>query len=635
VVRPDVARGARAARPRAHVAGLAAVLLLAAFLNGFRLDQMGLGSLYYAAAVWSMLSGWHAFFFVALDPAGFLAVDKPPLGLWIQAASARLLGFGPVGLLLPQALAGVLSVGLLYALVRRSWGPLAALLAALVLACTPISVAASRHNTMDSPLVLCLLAAAWAVSRASETGRLRWLLAAAAAVGIGFNIKMAAAYLVLPAFFLLYLLAAPRPTRVRVVQLGAAGAVMVAVSLLWVVAVDLTPPDQRPYVGDSGNNTAIGLAIGYNGLGHAGGTTLSELLGQPRADQESASRDSGGAVVAVTQASAAEAGEPGPFRLVNRQVGGQIGWLLPLAVVGLAAAASPARLRRRLDRKQQAVLLWGTWLVSQVVFFSLLHTFHRYYLVVLAPAIAAGVGIGLVALWQAHGRRLRRGWLLPVVLVLDATLEAHLLITSIDISGWIAALIPGLALVSGGKLALARLGRPAGWDRWQRPAAVAGVLALLVLPVAWAATPTFGTWPDPDHPFAGPELLGPAHVDASIQVDPELVRYLLDERDNATYLAASFDAAPVAPLILATGKPVMALGGLSGGDRILSRDRLARLATDGTVRVFLLPPDAAHVPELQPQAELVQWVSAHCERAPVAISGMEVRGPCTSATQAP
>src|SRR5262252_4362404 len=162
MVRPDLARAASASRPLRRVAGLAAVLLLAAFLDGFRLDQMGLGSLYYAAAVSSMLSSWHAFFFVALDPAGFLAVDKPPLGLWVQAASARLLGFSPVGVLLPQALAGVLSVGLLYALVRRAWGPPAALLASLVLACTPISVAASRHNTMDSLLVLCLLVAAWA-----------------------------------------------------------------------------------------------------------------------------------------------------------------------------------------------------------------------------------------------------------------------------------------------------------------------------------------------------------------------------------------------------------------------------------------------------------------------------------------
>src|SRR5262249_53255510 len=194
-----------------HVAGLVGVLLLAAFLDGFRLDQMGLGSRYYAAAVMSMLTSWHAFFFVALDPAGFLAVDKPPLGLWVEAASAELFGFSALSVLLPQALAGVLSVALLYALVRRAWGPFAGLVAALVLACTPISVATSRHNTMDSLLVLVLLAAAWAASRASETGRLRWLLATAAPVRPRFHANSAAAQPERPAIGPPYLLAPPPP----------------------------------------------------------------------------------------------------------------------------------------------------------------------------------------------------------------------------------------------------------------------------------------------------------------------------------------------------------------------------------------------------------------------------------------
>jgi 4-amino-4-deoxy-L-arabinose transferase-like glycosyltransferase len=631
---PSYRRAERASTQRWHVAGLVVVLLLAAFLDGFRLDEMGLGSGYYAAAVKSMLTSWQAFFFVALDPAGFLAVNKPPLGLWVQAASAELFGFSALSVLLPQALAGVLSVALLYALVRRAWGPLAALVAALVLACMPISVATSRHNTVDSLLVLVLLAAAWAVSRASETGRLRWLLAAAAAVGLGFNVKMAAAYLVLPAFGPLYLLAAPRPRRVRLVQLGTAAAVLVGVSLVWVAAVDLTPPDQRPYVGDSGDNTALGLAVGYNGLGHAGGGALSALLRQP-GPQAWVSPQSSGAVVPVRAPETSEAGAPGPLRLLNRQIGGQIGWLLPLAVLGLLAAARPVRLRPVLDRRQQAVLLWAMWLVSQGVFFSLLQTFHRYYLVVLAPAVAAGVGIGLVALWQAYVRRLGRGWLLPLALVLDAAVEARLLTTSFEEAGWLALVVLGLGLAAAVALTVARLRRTASWDAWQRPAMVAGALGLLVLPLAWATTPTLGTWPDPDHPFAGPELLGQPSEDVANRVDPALVSYLLAQRGNARFLAASFDAAPVAPLILLTGQPVMALGGLSGGDRILTRDRLAQLTADGTLRLFLLPPDAAQRPELQPQAELVVWVSAHCERAPVSANGIEVRGPCTPATPAP
>jgi 4-amino-4-deoxy-L-arabinose transferase-like glycosyltransferase len=280
-------------------------------------------------------------------------------------------------------------------------------------------------------------------------------------------------------------------------------------------------------------------------------------------------------------------------------------------------------------------LLWGAWLVSQGVFFSLLHSFHRYYLVVLAPAVAAGVGIGLFALWQAYQRRLGRGWLLPLALVVDAAVEADIVTNSLDGGGRIAAVMVGVGLVTAGGLGIARLWRRAASSAWELRAVLASALVLGVLPLAWAATPTFGTWPDPDHPFAGPELLGPPHQDVRDQVDPALLRYLLAERQDAPFLAASFDAAPVAPLILATGQPVMALGGLSGGDRILTRDQLARLATDGSVHVFLLPPDAAHQPELQPQTELIQWVLSHCAAAPISASGIEVRAACTPTTPTP
>ncbi|HIQ00698.1 MAG TPA: phospholipid carrier-dependent glycosyltransferase, partial [Anaerolineales bacterium] len=249
-----------------HRVALAGVLLLVVFLSFFRLEQEGYGNLYYAAAVKSMLTDGHNFFFVSFDPGGFVTVDKPPLGLWVQAASAALLGFSGFSLILPQALAGVLSVGLIYHLMRRTFGPTAGLLAAAVLALTPISVAANRNNTMDSQLVLVLLLAAWTVLRAVETGRLRWLLVCAVLVGLGFNIKMLQAYMVLPAFYLLYLLASPLRWWKRLLHLALATAVLLTISLAWAVAVDLTPPDERPYVGSSQSNSALELIIGHNGL---------------------------------------------------------------------------------------------------------------------------------------------------------------------------------------------------------------------------------------------------------------------------------------------------------------------------------------------------------------------------------
>jgi 4-amino-4-deoxy-L-arabinose transferase-like glycosyltransferase len=168
---------------------LAAVLALAGFADFYQLQREGFANLYYAAAIRSMLESWHNFFFNAFDPGGFVSVDKPPLGFWIQVASAKLLGYSGFSILLPEALAGIASVGVLYALVRRYFGTAAGLLAALFLAITPISVVTNRNNTIDSLLVLTVLLAAYSVSRAAEAGRLRWLLLGAVLVGLGFNIK--------------------------------------------------------------------------------------------------------------------------------------------------------------------------------------------------------------------------------------------------------------------------------------------------------------------------------------------------------------------------------------------------------------------------------------------------------------
>jgi 4-amino-4-deoxy-L-arabinose transferase-like glycosyltransferase len=172
--------------------GLAAVLALAASADFYQLQREGFANLYYAAAICSMLQSWHNFFFNAFDPGGFVSVDKPPLGFWIQVASAKLFGYSGFSILLPEALAGVASVGVLYAVVRRYFGTAAGLLAALFLAITPISIVTNRNNTIDSLLVLTVLLAAYAVSRAAEAGRLRWLLLGAVLVGLGFNIKMLA-----------------------------------------------------------------------------------------------------------------------------------------------------------------------------------------------------------------------------------------------------------------------------------------------------------------------------------------------------------------------------------------------------------------------------------------------------------
>ncbi|HZU76639.1 MAG TPA: glycosyltransferase family 39 protein, partial [Dehalococcoidia bacterium] len=294
---------------------LAGVVVLAACLNLLQLTREGYGNAYYAAAVKSMLQSWHNFFFVSFDPGGFVTVDKPPVGFWVQTASAKLFGFHGWSILLPQAVAGVLSAGVLFFLVRRYFGPVAGLLAALALAVTPISVVANRNNTIDSQLVLVVLLASWAVLKATETGKLRWLLLSMALVGLGFNIKMLEAYLVLPALALVYFVAAPAGWRKRVLHLAAAGAVLLVVSFAWITAVDLTPASQRPYVGSSQHNSELELALGYNGLQRllgGGGPATQNRGSAAGTTQPQASASAGAAQTTSAPAPSANAAQAGP-----------------------------------------------------------------------------------------------------------------------------------------------------------------------------------------------------------------------------------------------------------------------------------------------------------------------------------
>lgn len=640
-----------------HIA-LSGVLVLSAFLGFFRLGREGYSNLYYAATVKSMLTSWHNFFFASYDPGGFVSVDKPPLGLWIQAISAKLFGFHGWSLLLPQVLAGILSVALLYHLVRRVFGPVAGLLAALALALTPINVATNRNNTMDSLLVLALLVAAWAVIRAVETGRLRWLLLCAFMVGVGFNIKMLQAYLVLPAFYLLYLLAARLRWWRRVLNLGLATVVLLVVSLSWAVAVELTPADKRPYVGGSSNNSVLNLIFGYNGLSRLSGELGSVQQAPPSGQRPQPPQglqpvqggapgqpgNGGGQLVPRgggpngIASIGGETGNRGPLRLLNEQLAGQVGWLLPLAVLGLMVAAWQVRPRWPLGRQHQALLLWGTWLLTQAVFFSIAGFWHRYYLVILSPAIAALVGAGVVAMWHDYRQHRRRGWLLPVVLVGMAALQVYILADYADWSRRLTPWILGLSIVAAVALVAARVVPRLMGRSWLVAAATAGVLTLLIAPTAWGAMTVWNA-PGDMLPAAGPSVLGRGPFGGGYNVgpmggdaladptDPKLVIYLLANRGNAKFLVATSSSGTASPIILSTGEPVMALGGFGGQDRTLTVDDLAELVARGEVRFFLLedsmdrgqPPGAgAQTGTLQGPSdnEHQQWVKKHCKAVP-------------------
>ena len=635
-----------------HHLGLAAVLLLSAAINLYRLDRIGYGNSYYAAAVLSMLQSWHNFFFVSFDPGGFVSVDKPPLGFWIQVASAKLLGFSGLSILLPEALAGVASVAVLYHLVRRAFGPVAGLLAALGLALTPVSVAISRNNTIDSLLVLTVLLAVWAGLRASETGRLRWLLAAAAVVGLGFEIKMLQAYLVVPAIFLAYLVAAPKPRLVRVGHLALAGVALLVVSFAWPVAVDLTPAGQRPWVDSTRNNSAVSLAIGYNGLerllgrgwaaSQASDPGLAILGGsgfangaQPGAGDAAAARFGGGpGGFGGGPGGIGEDGTPGPLRLLNQQLAGQAGWLLPLALAGLLMTAPLVWTRRRslaASRRAQAFVVWGAWLATAAGFFSVAEYWHRYYLVMLAPPVAALAAIGVWGAWRAYRRGRRSGWLLPLALVGAGAVQAHILLDYPDYARWLTPLVLGGVLIAGLALLLlrSRAGLLRGRSALTSGAALAtglGTLALLAAPAVWSGVTTMGlgggglvaAGPAPQRgEFPGPGgapgfgFGGPGRDDGGFgrqSSQPDLIPYLEARQGDARYLVATTSSNSAAPIILATGKPVMSLGGFLGSDPILTTDQLAAKIRAGEVRFFLLGGFGAQ----GGSNGLTAWIQSNC-----------------------
>ncbi|MGC0386080.1 ArnT family glycosyltransferase [Streptomyces sp. SAI-129] len=473
---PVIAPTALVGRPLprwAAPAALGVILLAAACLYGWSLGSLGWGNSYYSAAVKSMGRSWTNFLFGAYDPAGVITVDKPPAALWPQVVSTKVFGLHGWAMILPQVLEGVAGVFVLHRTVRRWAGEGAALLAALVMTLTPITVAINRDNNPDTLLVLALVSAAYALTRALQapSGRsaLLWLSGSGFLIGVGFLTKMLAAWMVIPAFAAAWLVGASGPFLGRLWRLLAAGAVLLVSSLWWVVMVALWPGD-RPYIGGSEDGSAWDLVIGYNGLGRVFG-------------EEGAGGGFGGGV--------SFGGAAGLGRLFNDQLGGQISWLLPLCAVALGTAVTTGVLRRRGgppvgDQPAAAGwVLWGAWLVvCGVVFATQQGTFHPYYTTQLAPAIAA-LAAGLsAALTRAHRAGAR--WALPVgaVSVLVTVAWAVVVIRRTPSwHGWLAWAVAAVGLAALALLALS------GARRRLVPAALGGaVLAVLLAPGAWAVS---------------------------------------------------------------------------------------------------------------------------------------------------
>jgi 4-amino-4-deoxy-L-arabinose transferase-like glycosyltransferase len=453
---------------------LVGLLGLSAVLNLWGLSINGWANTYYSAAVRSMTTSWHNFLFASMDRSGLMTVDKPPLSLWIQALSARIFGFHPLSLLVPQALMGVAAVALVYDLVRRRFGRPAGFVAGLALATTPVVVAVSRHNNPDELLALCSVAALWTALRGLETGRTRWLVASGICVGLGFETKMGVALMVVPGIAAAWLWVAPRGRMRALRQLIAGGAAMVAVGGAWPLLVTLTPAADRPWISGTSDNSILSLIFGYNGLGR--------LAGQAGGPQ------------AFGGGSSLFGGPTGPFRLLQSGLGDQAGWLLGFALVSGLGLLVATRLRRRDPRSGWLIVVGGAFLTTAVVFSFASGIFHPYYVSLLAPFAAALFGAG-VGQMLGSGRSAR----ILAPLALAAGVATELVILG-DLNGQMSWARIGLIIVAlPAAVALALKLAPR-----IRVALVAVALgALLAAPAVWAAE-TLGHATNGTFPTGGP-----------------------------------------------------------------------------------------------------------------------------------
>ncbi|MCI1965006.1 MAG: glycosyltransferase family 39 protein [Oscillospiraceae bacterium] len=249
-----------------EAAAMTLILLLAAFLSIFNIWNLGYSNEFYAASVKSMLTSWNNFFFASLDPGGWITVDKPPVSLWVQTAFAKVFGFYGWSIILPQCLAAVATVVIVYCAVKRHFGGMAGLISALVLALSPIFIVVSKTNNTDSVLIFFMALSAWAMMAAVDRGQLRWLLLSMVLLGVAYNAKTLEAFLILPALFAVYFFGTNLKWKKRIWHLAVATVVLLVVSLSWSVVVDLTPASERPYVDNSSNNSELELALSYNGI---------------------------------------------------------------------------------------------------------------------------------------------------------------------------------------------------------------------------------------------------------------------------------------------------------------------------------------------------------------------------------
>ncbi|MFJ6571281.1 ArnT family glycosyltransferase [Streptomyces sp. NPDC091292] len=633
--RPDDPRWARPA--------FLGLLLATTALYFWNLTSSGYANSFYSAAVQAGSQSWKAFFFGSLDAGNAITVDKPPASLWPMELSVRIFGLSSWAILAPQVLMGTGTVAVLYAAVRRRFSPAAGLLAGAVFALTPVAALMFRFNNPDALLALLMTVTVYCVLRALEDGRTKWLVWAGVAVGFAFLAKTLQAFLILPPLAIVYAVCAPVRLRKRFGQLLLSGLAVLVSGGWWVAIVELWPASSRPYTGGSQTNSFLELTFGYNGLGRLNGDEAGSV--------------GGGGGGGAGGAGGGRWGTTGIGRMFNESSGGQISWLLPAALILLAAGLIVTWKARRTDSARAAFLVWGGALLTTVAVFSFMAgIFHDYYTVALAPYIAALVGMGATVLWEERAKPWAALFLAATVGV-TAWWAYTLLGRTPDYLSWLrtAVLVAGIAGALGLLLAL-RLGR-----RVALLAVAVSAVAALAAPTAYTLStldtahtgsivtagpasagrggfgggpgggmrppgaqgqgqgqppaggtgqaPQAGTAPGGGTGKAGAGRQGQGQAPGAgarefgrggggggggmgglldgAQVSTEAKQLLEANAGDYTWPGAAIGAQNAASYQLATGDPVMAIGGFNGSDPSPTLAQFQRYVEDGKIHYFI------------------------------------------------
>ncbi|WP_160676056.1 glycosyltransferase family 39 protein [Clostridium sp. C8-1-8] len=594
---------------------LTVLLVLSAILSFANLSIEGYANTYYSAGVKSMLQSFKNFFFVSFDPSGFVSIDKPPVGFWLQALSAKIFGFSGFSVILPQAIAGVLSVFIVYRLVKKNFGALPALISGLCLSVTPVFVAASRNNTIDNLLVLALVLCCYPLFKAAEEGKFKYLILCLVILGIGFNIKMVEAYLIAPAIYITYFLSSKLTYKKKLKHLFLGSMILLFVSLSWAVIVDLIPSKDRPFVGSSTNNTVTQLIVGHNGLERVG---LNSLLNKAPQRQEAPkdkkimSRNNKKSEKNLTLYANNEKAETTPninpmnnnsktgiTRLFHYDnLSDQISWLLPFAIIGFIAASVREKLRYPFDTPRKlSLIFWFVWLLTEFMYFSFSRNVtHTYYLTTMAPPIAALTGIGLEAMLKLFKENSWKRWFLPLAFMVNGIIEVIILYPNLSKSdGYKFTGLETGILCIGCSIVLAVLaaGKVASTSNEYAPlnklVIIIAFVGTLTAPLIWSFTTLF--YPlNGSSPYAGLEIVS---KNRSRSTDfnniKKLVQFLEANKGKEQYLVAVPSANTYASdLILKTGEPIMTIGGYSGGDKIISLDQFKDIVSSGNLKYAIV-----------------------------------------------